>query len=147
MRNPWPPWWAAYIHAAENRVAESRHLLENVARTRLAAGSVPGAPLVHHQFDVMLVVNLAHDLPVPGNETLHAVAFAEKFIPLHRLKIDCVAFALHPVLGLATEVPSVVMQCQAIDSAQRVRPFSNNFLKKTARPTPIIDVGAGSDER
>src|SRR6266567_253662 len=134
-------------HAAEYRVAESRHLLDDVTGSRFAAGLVPGTPFVHNQLDVMLLVNFAHHLPVAGYERLHAVAFAEKFVPLHRLEVDGIAFTLHPVLGPATEIPGVVMERQAIDSPQFAGSFPDNLFKKTASPAPIVHVGAGCDKR
>jgi len=64
-------------HTAENGVAERGHLFENVAGSGFAAGSIPRAPFVDDEFDVMLGIEFAHHLPVAFDHGFDAVTFAE----------------------------------------------------------------------
>src|SRR5215831_2406281 len=64
-------------HAAENGVAKRRHLLQLITGRGLASRLVPRTPLVHDQFDRVLRVFLAHDLPVSFDESFHAIPFAQ----------------------------------------------------------------------
>src|SRR6267378_4857724 len=52
-------------HAAEHGIPQRGSLLENVPWRRLAPGTVPRAPFVHHELNTVLTVEFTHDLPVP----------------------------------------------------------------------------------
>ena len=61
-------------HPAEDRIAQGRRLLQNVARRHLAARPVPRTPLVHHELDLVFTVDFAHDLPVSRDQRFHHFA-------------------------------------------------------------------------
>ena len=74
-------------HSAEHSVAQSRSLFECIARSRFAARAIPRTPLIHDQLHMMMAINFTKDLPMAGYQTLHALAFAEQFIPIHGLEL------------------------------------------------------------
>src|SRR5437870_4406744 len=97
-------------HATEDGVTQSWRLLQLISRRELAAWTIPRAPLIHRNLDVVLPVKLTHDLPMPGNHRFHAFTLVKQFVPIHRPEFERVAFAFVPVLGLAaTQVPGIVM--------------------------------------
>jgi len=65
------------VHAAEDGVAERRHLFENVAGSCFAAGLIPGTPFVDDELDVMLGIEFAHHLPMAFDHGFDAVTFAQ----------------------------------------------------------------------
>src|SRR5438270_13727635 len=66
-------------HAAEHRVPQCGHLLKLVAWSRFTSGTVPWAPLIHHELHAMLAIKLVQDLPLVPNQSLHEVDFADLF--------------------------------------------------------------------
>src|SRR5438874_1705060 len=124
-------------HAAEHRVPQCGHLLKLVAWSRFTSGTVPWTPLIHHELHLMLPVKLAQDLPVAPNQTLHAVAFAEQFVPIDGVELYGFTFAGNPLLGFAAaQVPRVMVQSDAVNAAQFSWPFTQHFFQKLSGPLP-----------
>ena len=89
----------------------------------------------------MIVIELAHDLPVPVNQRLHAIALAQQFIPVHSIELEGLSFSLHPILSAPTaEIPCVVMQCPTENRPDLPAAFAGEFFEEAARPLPVIDV-------
>src|SRR4051812_33656896 len=63
--------------ACKQRIAQGRSLAQKVCRMILRAGPVPCSPLINDQPDAMLLINLAHRVPMTTDERLHRVALAE----------------------------------------------------------------------
>jgi hypothetical protein len=72
----------------DKRIAKPRVVPKQVTGSDARVGIVPCAPLVHHQFDVMLGVNLADDLPVIVNQLLHTRGIVKQLIPGVRRKLS-----------------------------------------------------------
>src|SRR6267378_522975 len=135
-------------HGAEHRVPQRWSLLEDVPRCCFASGSVPRAPFVHDEFDAVLSIKLAHDLPVSQNQSLHAFTLAQNLVPFHGIKLNCVPLSFFPIVcSSPTKIPRVMVKRPTVDAAELRRPLANNFLEEAARPTPVIGVRAGSDQR
>ena len=64
-------------HPAEDRVAQGWSLLQDVARRHLATGPIPRTPFIHHQLNVVFTIDLAHDLPVSGDQRFHHFALPQ----------------------------------------------------------------------
>src|SRR5262249_12073640 len=70
------------------------------------------------------------------------------FVPVHLIELECVAFALEPVLGSSTaEIPGVVMKSNPIDGTQLILALAEDLLKEAARPFPVIIVRTRGNER
>src|ERR1700685_4063703 len=93
-------------------------------------------------------VELSHDLPMPIDQRLHAVAFAQQFIPVHGIELEGIAFTFFPILGPPpAEIPRVMMQCPTVNGPELAWALAENFFKKTPRPLPIIAIRTRSNER
>src|SRR5580698_5131463 len=130
-------------HAAENGVAQSRHLFDLISGRGLTAGAIPRAPFIDHQFYLVFGIMLAHDLPVALYQRFHHIALAEKFVPIDVVKFKRVTFALIPITGApAAQVPRIIMKRKSVDIAQIFLVLADDFFEETSRPLPTVVVGA-----
>src|SRR6266404_8362320 len=101
-------------HAAEDGVAQGDHLLEKIAGSCFAAGLVPRAPFVDDELDGVIGIFFGESLPVIVDHGFHALAFAEKFVPVDGIELEGVPFSFEPILrATATKIPGVMMQRKA----------------------------------
>src|SRR6266851_4728560 len=135
-------------HRAEHRVPQRWSLFEDVAWRCFASGPVPWAPLVHDEFDAVLSIEFAHDLPVPQNQSLHAFTLAQNLVPVHGIKLNCVPLSFFPIgCSPPAKIPCVVVKRPTVDGAELRWPFANHLLEEAASPVPVIRVGTRGDQR
>ena len=134
-------------HSAEDGISQGRYLLKLVGRRSFAAGPVPWSPFVDHEFDAVLRIEFAHDLPMSGDKALHAVALAQQFVPVDGFELEGISLALHPILrGATAQIPGIVVKGHAVDGAQLPFSFLEDLFQKTTRPVPIIHIRTRGDE-
>src|SRR5258705_13088832 len=134
-------------HPTEHCIAQGGYLLELVGRSCLVAGTIPGTPFVYDELDVVLLVKFAHDLPVAGDEAFHSIAFAQEFIPVDRVELESVSFALDPILGgAAAQIPGIVMKRHTVDRAQLSSALLEDFFQEAAGPVPVVHIRTRCDE-
>src|SRR5262249_11501962 len=118
---------------------------EQMRRRDLGARLVPGAPFVDHQLHPPATIELAHDVPVAGDQAFHFVGLVEQLVPLVRRELYRVAFAGIPVGGgTAADVPGIVMQRPAPETAQLPFTFFQQRGEEFARPTEVAGVRSRS---
>src|SRR5229473_1753024 len=98
---------------------------------------VPRAPFINNELDLSPGINLAHYGPVIVDERLHAIGFAQQFIPFIRRVLSRDFFS-----GAA----AVVMKPPTIEIAKKVLPFLSQLGEEPACPTPVGAVGTRADE-
>ena len=72
---------------------------------------MPGAPFVHHQLHLVLLVVIAHGQPVLGHQRVHHVGLPQHLVPLVGGKFEGVAFA---------RGPAVIVHRQAVEPVKQI---------------------------
>ena len=75
---------------------------------------MPGAPLVHNQLHLVLLIKFAHGQPVLGDQRFHDVSLPEQLVPVVRSEVDRLALAGRP---------TVVMHRQAVETVEHTLAF------------------------
>ena len=103
-------WKMSSVSPASNASRMRRLLAEQMRRVHRRAGTVPCAPLVDDELHAVTTIDLLHDLPVIGDQRLHAIGFVEELVPFVGREVDGVTLAGVPVgCRAAADVPRIVM--------------------------------------
>src|SRR5690242_20517809 len=122
--------------ARDQRIAHGGHASEKVMRRYGGGVRVPGSPFVHHQFHAVLAVELAHHVPMPRDQILHAVGPFQVFVRVFPSEIEGIAFA-----GPA----AVIMQRPSPDAVQQPWVLLAHAAEEAARPLVVGTVRPGGD--
>src|SRR5712692_11128323 len=98
---------------------------------------VPRAPFINNELDLPASINLAHYGPVIVDERLHAIGFAQQFIPFIRRVLS---------RDFLSGAAAIVMKPPTIEIAKKVFAFLSQLGEKAARPTPVAAVRTRTNE-
>ena len=79
--------------AGDQRIAKSRVVSPKVTGMDARVCFVPRAPFVDNKLDHMLLVDLAHDLPVIANQLLHATGARQQPVPFRIAELGRLALS------------------------------------------------------
>src|SRR6185437_6454611 len=120
------------------RVAHRDRLAQNVRRRQLLAWFVPDAPLINHKLGAPLTVELAHFLPVVGDDFIDAKAAQQDLVPLRHIEIRRFQ-RRRPQIGIEVDRESV----------RRIEPA--HAFEEAGGPTDVficrMATRAGGDEK
>src|SRR5271163_3231934 len=99
---------------------------------------VPRAPLVYHELDLVLAIDLAHDVPRLPDQGVHAVRLIKQLIRIVRTEVNGIALS---------GGHAVIMQRPAPDPVEQTRRLGCDRVEEVMRPLGVAGIGARSDER
>src|SRR6266849_7701583 len=126
-----------HIYSRNQCITQRAWICPKIGFRHAFVSLVPRAPFINNELDLSPGINLAHYGPVIVDERLHAIGFAQQFIPFIRRVLSRDFFS-----GAA----AVVMKPPTIEIAKKVLPFLSQLGEEPACPTPVGAVRTRTNE-